>query len=335
MDLVLLGSHLKSDALTAEDYIRYIQVLLTGLAIHAVEEDPAQLRDFRDQIASITASLDEQSTDEDLLVSTGKALRMLAEYNQNAADTRKKHADELRLMLVMMTGTVAFLTATSETSVGQLQTIERKLQRASTLEDARQLRAQMADCLTIVRSESARIQSESKARLRALQAEVERVSSRLQMGLFDSSSDPVTGLPARAQAEKAIAAKIAAGQEHVVALFVVDRLAAINNRFGRATGDDILLLVAQQLAKRLSGSTLFRWSGPAILAIIEVATTVEAAENQAKLAGAVSVEKSVEAEERSVLLPIHCSCRVQRVSSTALADEVYRDLDRFTSSQDA
>lgn len=328
MDLVLLGSHLKSGALAAPDYIRYIQVLLTGLAIHALEGDPTQLQNFRDQIASITASLDEESTDEDLLVNTGKALRILGEYNQSVADARKRHSDELRLMLVMMTGTVAFLTATSETSVGQLQTIERKLQRASTLEDTRQLRAQMADCLTIVRSESSRIQSESRARLKSLQAEVERASSRVQMALFDASLDPVTGLPARALAEQAIAAKITAGHEQVAALFIVDRLASINSRFGRATGDDILMLVAQQLAKRLSGATLFRWSGPAILAILEIATTVEAAENQAKLAGAMSVEKSVEADDRSVLLPIHCLCRVQRISSLAAADEVYRSLDQ-------
>ena len=126
MDLALLGSHLKSGALTPPDYIRYIQVLLTGLAIHALEGDATQLQNFRDQIASITASLDQESTDEDLLVNTGKALRILGEYNQSVADARKRHSDELRLMLVMMTGTVAFLTATSETSVGQLQTIERK-----------------------------------------------------------------------------------------------------------------------------------------------------------------------------------------------------------------
>jgi GGDEF domain-containing protein len=330
MDLVLLGSHLKSGTLGTPDYLQYIQVLLTGLSIHALEGDPTQLQNFRDQIASITGSLNEQSTDEDLLVNTGKALRILGEYNQSVADARKRHADELRLMLVMMTGTVSFLTATSETSVNQLQTIERKLQRASTLEDARQLRAEMTDCLTIVRSESARIQSESKARLRSLQAEVERASSRVQMALFDSSIDPVTGLPARAQAEQSIAAKITAGHEQVAAMFLVDRLSSINSRFGRATGDDILLLVAQQLAKRLCGATLFRWSGPAILAMLEIATTAEAAENQAKLAGAMSVEKTVEAGDRSVLLPIHCLCRVQRISSLAVADEVYRSFDQFT-----
>lgn len=329
----MLDSHLKSGALSAEDYIRYIQALLTGLSIHALEEDPNQLRDFRDQIASITDSLDTQSSDEDLLVATGKALRILGEYNQSVAETRKKQADEFRLMLVMMTGTLAFLTASSETSVGQLHTIERKLQRAATLEDARQLRAQIADCLTVVRSESARIQSESTARLKSLQAEVERVSSLAKMGLFDSSTDPVTGLPARGQAEQAIAARMAAGQEQVLAVFIVDRLAAINLRFGRATGDDILRLVAQQLAKRLSGATLFRWSGPAILAILEIATTPEAAENQAKLAGAMSLEKSVEAQSRSVLLPIHCVCRVHRVASSSGVAEVYRSLDQPASEQ--
>jgi GGDEF domain-containing protein len=164
-----------------------------------------------------------------------------------------------------------------------------------------------------------------------LQAEVERVSSRVQLGLFDSSSDAVTGLPARALAEQAIAAKISAGKEHVVALYRVDNLAAINSRLGRATGDDILLMVAQQLAKRLSCSTLYRWSGPAILAILEIATTVETAESQARLAGAMRLEKTVEAKDRSVLLPIACQCQVQRVSPLTTAETVYQGIDQFAS----
>jgi GGDEF domain-containing protein len=141
----------------------------------------------------------------------------------------------------------------------------------------------------------------------------------------------VTGLPGRPLAEQAIAAKISARKEHVIALFRVDNVAAINSRFGWATGDSILLMVAQELAKRLSFSTLYRWSGPAILAILEIATTAEAAEYQAKLASSMRLEKSVEAKDRSVLLPIACQCQVQRVSSVSTADKVYRSIDQFAS----
>ena len=329
MDFAAVSDHLQSSALRPADYIRYIHVLLTGLAVHALEGDPDQLRYFQDQMASISVSLNEGSTDEDLLVNTGRALRMLEAYNQSVTGTLKSHADELRMMLVMMTETVAFLTATSQTSVTHLQMIERKLQRASTLADARQLRAQMTDCLTVVRSESSRIQSESRARLNSMQAELDRVSARIQVGVLDASSDPVTGLPVRALAEQAIAAKIASGREQVVALFTIDHLSSINSRYGRATGDEILLLVAQQLAKRLSDATLYRWSGPAILALLEVTTTAEAAENRARFAGAMRVEKSVEAENRSVLLPVNCQCRVHRVSSKAAADAVFLSIDRL------
>jgi GGDEF domain-containing protein len=279
----------------------------------------------------IAEALDEHTGADDLGVSIGKALCALEEYNQHATSSLSSHASELRSMLVMMTETVAFLSASNQTSVSQLMLIEKKLQRASTLEDVRQLRGQMADCLTVVRHESSRLQAESRARLDSLQAEVERVSSRLRMGELDSSSDPITGLPMRALAEQALAANISSRKECVAALFVIDRLASINGRFGRAAGDDVLLLVAQHLAKRLSGATLFRWTGPALVAILEVATGQAAAESQAKAAASMRLEKSIEANGRSVFLLITLVGQVKSVSANDSAEAVCGDFDQFMS----
>jgi GGDEF domain-containing protein len=189
----------------------------------------------------------------------------------------------------------------------------------------------MADCLRAVRAESSRLQAASRARLDSLQAEVERVSNRLRMGELDPSSDPITGLPMRALAHQSIAANISSRKECVAALFVIDRLASINGRFGRAAGDDVLLLVAQQLAKRLSGATLFRWSGPALVAILEVATGAAAAESQAKAAASMRLEKSIEANGRSIFLLITLLGQVKSVSANDSADVVCGDFDHFMS----
>ena len=331
MDLVSLSGHLISTVLAPADYIRYLQLLLQGISLHAIESDPEALCRFRNEIVSIADALDAESSAEDLALNVGKALRALEEYNQSAAGSLSSHANELRSMLVMMTETVAFLSSSNQTSVTQLSLIEKKLQRASTLDDVRQLRGQMAECLTVVRSESSRLQAESRARLESLQAEVERVSSRLRMGGLDSSSDPITGLPMRALAEQVIAAKISSKKECVAALFVIDRLASINGRFGRATGDDVLLLVAQQLAKRLSGATLFRWSGPALAAIFEVVTGEATAESQAKAAASMRLEKTIETNGRSVFLLITLFGQVRRVSSADSLDAVCADFDQFQS----
>jgi GGDEF domain-containing protein len=331
MDLVSLSGHLKSAVLTPADYIRYLQLLLQGVSLHAIESDPEALCRFRNEILSIADALDECAGADDLALNVGKALRALEEYNQSAASSLTGHANELRSMLVMMTETVAFLSSSNETSVSQLSLIEKKLQRASTLEDVRQLRGQMADCLTVVRSESSRLQAESRARLDSLQGEVERVSSRLRMGVLDSSSDPITGLPTRALAEQAIAAKISSRKECLVALFVIDRLASINGKFGRTVGDDVLLLVAQQLAKRLSGATLFRWSGPALAALLEVVTDETTAESQAKAAASMRLEKSIETNGRLVFLLITLFGQVRRISSNDSLEAVCGEFDQFIS----
>ena len=135
----------------------------------------------------------------------------------------------------------------------------------------------------------------------------------------------------RGAAEDAIANKISAGKEFIVGLFVMDRVASINGKFGRLVGDEILLMGAQHLAQKLSGAALYRWSGPAYVAILDISGNASSIENHVKQAGAMRFEKTIEADKRSVLLLVTSSCQVLRVTSGMSPDSVFRGMDTFLS----
>jgi GGDEF domain-containing protein len=166
-----------------------------------------------------------------------------------------------------------------------------------------------------------------------LKGDVDRLSQRLKSVTTGDSEDPVTGLPGRAAAEEAIATKIATGKEFLVALFMLDRMASINGRFGRVVGDDILVTGAQAVAQKLSGTTLYRWSGPAFVAVFDSSVNLAQAELRARQASAIRIEKAIEADTRSVLIVITASCHLQRVDGKVGPDGVYRSMDSFMASQ--
>jgi GGDEF domain-containing protein len=318
-------------SLSAE-IVDHLQILIRGIALHSIDGDPDERKLLQQRMAAIAETLTVDSTADDLLVGIGKTLRVLEEYNRRASVVFKGQVHELRGMLSTMTATIMFITSSSDTSVKQLSAIESKLQRASTLEDTRQVKAYLTDCLSLVRSETLRLQSEARGKINALKSDVQRLSSRLKAVAMDNSVDAVTGLPGRVAAEEAIATRIASGKEFLVALFVLDRLASINGRFGRLVGDDILVTGAQALAQKLSGTTLYRWSGPAFVAVFDPSVGLTHAEVRAQQAAAIRLEKNIEADNREVLILITASCNSQRVSSKMGPDAVFRAMDVFMSS---
>lgn len=311
------------------EIVDHLRVLIRGIALHAVEGDAEDLKQLQRNMSAIAGTLKMDSSPDDLLVGIAKTIRALEEYNRRAVAVFKGQVEELRGMLSTMTATVMFITSSSETSVKQLSAIEAKLQGAGTLEDTRQVKAYMTDCLALVRTESLRLQTEARAKIDALNGDVERLSNRLKAVSSGDAEDSVTGLPGRPAAERDIAAKIAAGKDFLAALFVFDQMASINGRFGRVMGDEILVTGGKALAQRLTGTTLYRWSGPAFTAVFDPSVNLIQAETCAAQAAALRLEKNIESGDRSILLIVTASCNLQRVSGKTVPEAVFRTMEAF------
>ncbi len=309
--------------------IEHLQFLIRGIALHAIESDPEQLALLNRRLGEIAQSLSSESSADELLAAIGKTLRLTQEYNGQATLLFKGQVEELREMLAAMVATTEFIVSSSAISVKQLGFMESQLQKASSLEDLRQLKTFAAACLTLVRRESTRLQEETHARIDALKNHVTRLSVRLKAAAIEESLDQTTGLPGRAAAEQSIEDKIAAGKSFVAAQYMMTEMAAINDRFGCLVGEEVMVTCAHMLAKKLSGAALFRWSGPAFVAIFDPSLGVADAEIRARQAGAQKLERDVDVDGRTLLIVVSPKCQVQQISPLTEPGTIFNAMDSF------
>lgn len=86
-----------------------------------------------------------------------------------------------------------------------------------------------------------------QARIANLEAELAKKADELAEARRDADHDPLTGLLNRAGFVKAWAARPEPAGERLLALVDVDNFKAVNDRYGHAVGDMVLVAVARSL----------------------------------------------------------------------------------------
>jgi GGDEF domain-containing protein len=350
MDIVSIKRFLRPEQPKPESYIRFLQLLLNGISIHAIDGNELELARFRQEVAGISSKLNVHSTAEEIEVALGFVIRAVTGYNRMAARITHAHVNELQAMLAMMSKTIEFLSQSSKTGIAQLQVVEKNLQTASTVSDVRLLRGKLNDCLVLVRSESTRLREESNAHLVELQAGVDRTANHVRSAGITlpeiepeappepetravSMDDPLTGLQGREAAERMIGDSLARGMPLAVTLFLVHRFAHMRSRFGDQVCDEVLMLVAQHLGEQLETGSLFRWSGPSFVVITEAERSLHDIEQRMAAIASKRFDKTIEKDRGTVLLPITCSSVVQRISDDDSLHLVTETLDDFVAAK--
>ena len=124
------------------------------------------------------------------------------------------------------------------------------------------------------------------------------------------------------------------GSEHAIAIFVVKRLAAINSKYGRAVGDEVMLRAANHYAQHLSAATyLYRWNGPALVALMPVHKNAEEIKRSWGKAAAVRLEVNLEAKQRAVFVVVEMAMWAQIAGPEASSEELFRRMDGFVADQ--
>jgi GGDEF domain-containing protein len=314
---------------------RYIKLLLSGISRSAVDSDPQDLASFQATVERTVQALDEGCEEQDLLVKISAVVQALENYNRRATGKSRAYQQELRSVLSMMADTIASLSTSSKTGVEQLRNIEKSLESAADVSDLRLLRNKLSGCLTLLRNESTRMRLDSEQLIKSLKAAVVRASIQTIPGTSGVPPDPVTGLAGPSTAQEMITRMIGEGKSCTVAMFVLDTLAVLNARLGRAAGDEALCIAAQHLETQLADhGTVLRWSGPAFVLVSEQDyAPVDAIERRVKEVGRTRFERTVTSNHRSVNFNMTFSWTMQTVTPKDSADAVCRRLDNFLNLQ--
>lgn len=332
MDISAFKGILKHGKPTTSDLTRSLHSTITGISRYTVDGNDEELATFRESMLSLASHIHEQANQVEVESSVTQAIELFRDYNAKALKFNHTHAGELKSVMRTMTETITYLSESRTRSVHHLQYMERELEKAAHIDDIRILRARIVSCLDSVREETTRLQTESENRSQEVRSQLNHAMTAAdtppppRFGIMD----PVTGLPSRKAAERTISDTFHSAGNFATAVFVVNKLSAINSKYGRAVGDEVMLRVANHFAQHLSSDTLlYRWSGPALVALINTRDNPESVRKAwAKTAG-LKQEISLIAKERNVFVIVETAMLFQLVTKDTVAQDLFNTIDKF------
>jgi GGDEF domain-containing protein len=306
-----------------------LYLLLEKIGSEAVPGDPAELGDFTRNLQRAREAVADATTPETLMVAVGSAAQAMSGHRQLVSRFIERQRREIQTMVSMLTKTVARLSG-DNTHFGQsFREIGDRLENAVALADLHEIKSRLSECLQDFNDETRKQKAETEEMIAALQKEVDRC--RESSGpLLDA--DPATGLLRQDAAESAMFKSITAGTRNYVVTVVVNRMQSINARFGYQVGDQVLRTCTGAIEKQLSpGDQMFRWSGPALVLVLQRNEPLETVRAQLKRILDVRIEETYSLGSRSVLLPITTSwTAVKLIAPVGL---VVKQIQAFIASQ--
>jgi diguanylate cyclase (GGDEF)-like protein len=326
----LLG-HLKS---RAQDELesaltRAFRLLMEALVLHAIQVDEQDLILFRNYLRLLDQQLGDRPAADTVMLVAGSAIKSLQDYNRGIERHLKGQSHELQAIISLLTRTVTQLAHSSRESMDNMLDIEHQLEQAVELADIRELRVKLEQCLKQVRLESLRHQQSTNSILEEVRAEAPAVTISAAV-----KEDTVTGLPGPPLAEAFIRRAIETDSGQFLALFKIDRVDQINNKYGYGAGDQILQLCARILTEKMAPKdSLFRWRGPCFLAILERNAHVEFVQSEMNRIASQRTEHTLRIDNRTVLLPVRIHVLALRLGADTPFDAVLERLIEFQSAQ--
>lgn len=330
--MISLKSYFSREPGNEADYRRIISLFLQGIAVHAVEGDPADHVRFRLDIDKCLEDMAPDTPLSELLVLVGGALRTMEDYNKLTSRFVRRQSIELQNMVSMLTKTIISIGASSAHSVTRLQEIEKSMESTCAVEDIQLLKVRLGECLATVRDEAQRQKTEGQVAMASLKQELE--SSHEAGGSFNTHRelDAATGLPAKPEAERAIREAAQSPRGKFLLIAVCGRVQAVNARFGYAVGDRVLGTFAEHFKKSLAASDqIFRWQGPSLIAVLQRAERIERVRSEIQQFADTKLEKTTEVGQRTVLIPISAAWSLFPIAPPV--ETLLKQVEAFTAAQ--
>jgi GGDEF domain-containing protein len=306
-----------------------LRVLLEAVDTNAVYADESDYKQFRSAIRDIRERFSDDTPADELLIVAGAVSATLKEYGDRVTRYLQNQNSEYKFIVSMLTGTVMTAAQRSGRSMTELLQIESQLDKASALEDVREIRLNLRHCLQSVQQEI-RQQEKDAANLAAeLQQVLEKSAAAAgRTGLPGETTDSFAALPGRTEAQAALMEAAHSGRPFFAVVVVALRMATINARFGFPAGDRILQSLFEQFRKSLErDDRVFRWRGPSFVLLIErAAPLVEIRQTIARISS-VPLSEEIDIGNRSVLLPVSSSWSVFPLVSAS--ENVSQKIDDF------
>lgn len=143
-------------------------------------------------------------------------------------------------------------------------------------------------------------------------------------------ADPLAGVPGRAEAEQALADRIAKRWPVHAAVFIVDRIHLLSDCFGYALGDRLMGAFHERLRWRLDpADRIFRWSGTSFVALLERRQTAGQVRAELDRVSSCNAEIIVKIGDGALALSTAARWAVFPLREAASQDSMVRCIDHY------
>ena len=147
---------------------------------------------------------------------------------------------------------------------------------------------------------------------------------------MDGFSDKVTGLPSRTIAEKAIESALNDGRPRFAAVFVLDRICHMSDRYGTNVGHQAIRHCALFLSQKLPpDSLLFRWRGAAYVALFDTSGAMSDAKHLMEQISIQKLKFNFMTNNRSAMVNLTASFLAISLAMQESANAVAAQVDQF------
>ena len=321
--------------------LQLCHLLLRSMRLHVIRGEEREVLRFQGAVLQLEELIGSVPDPSQILMAAGEASRTFQEYCHHTNRYLHVQSSELTTMISMLTSTVASISTTSQTAVEQLSRVEKRIEGANSATDLPLLKAELADCLAMVREEAFRQREQAASTIHTLQRSVSDSQNRMaEVSTVAPPKprealmrDPLTDLPARADAEDALF-QARTRKNMFAAVLPVDRLALVNNRFGSQSTDQVVLFLANHINQHLQPKDqLFRWSANAFLAIVERAQPQDTVRADLSKFASAKLELTLKHHGREILLPVSSTWVLLPASEGRTHDAMVAKIEGFLKSE--
>jgi GGDEF domain-containing protein len=301
-------------------YRRIVSMLLDGVAANAVNVDPGVFEAFGQRLGSLRQAMASDTTVESLMSNAAAAVKAFGDYAQETNSLLHTQTEEMQ-------STIASLSRKPADGEGNEE-------RAAAMQGALSPGARLQE----ISGGANQGVTRQKEELDQLAQALSPVAARRQVPARSLELDPVTQLPCEAAARAQFLSAVNSGELRHVVVFVLGSAQRINLRFGRATGDEVVRELKRYVATQLqSGDRMFRWPGPAVVALLASTEPFDRIRSRMKRFLEKPIECDFDVNGRSVLIPLSIAwsvfplalplAGVNRQIHDFIAGQGYRDED--------
>jgi GGDEF domain-containing protein len=301
-------------------YRRVVSMLLDGVAANAVNVDAQAFEGFRQRLAALRQAMASETTVESLMSNAAAAVQAFGEYARETNGLLDKQTEEMH-------NTIASLSRGPADAAGNGGV-------AAAEQGASSPGARLHEASGGAQQGVARQKGEPDQLAQAPSPD----TARKQELARSVELDPVTELPCEAAARAHFLTAVNSGELRHVVVFVLGSAQRINLRFGRATGDEVVRELKRYVAAQLqAGDRMFRWPGPAVVALLSTTEPFDRIRTRMKRFLEKPIERDFDVNGRSVLIPLSIAwsvfplsvplAAVNRQIHDFIAGQGYRDED--------